>query len=139
MPLWALRISLGAVFLWFGALKLSGHSPVLALLRDAYGSLVTQPAYLALALFECALGAVLLSGFWRRQAAAMAALHLLGTMSILVVAPQLAFRPFFPVLTMTGEFVVKNLVLISAAVALVFDGGALRLPASRKPTPPPPH
>jgi len=33
-------------------------------------------------------------------------------------SPQTAFRPSFPILTMEGEFVVKNLVLIAAAGTL---------------------
>jgi uncharacterized membrane protein YphA (DoxX/SURF4 family) len=124
---WLLQGSLGAVYLWFGALKLTDHSPVHALLKAAYGSLVTQPLYLALALFEIALGLVLLTGTLRRWAALAAIFHLLGTFSILVVAPVVAFAPAFPALTMAGEFVVKNVVLIAAAGALLLER---RSPAS---------
>lgn len=119
--IWLLQGSLGAVYLWFGALKLTDHSPVHALLKAAYGSLVTQPLYVGLALFEIALGLVLLTGTLRRWAALAAIFHLLGTFSILVVAPVLAFAPAFPALTMAGEFVVKNVVLIAAAGALLLE------------------
>jgi putative oxidoreductase len=118
---WLLQGSLGAVYLWFGALKLTDHSPVHALLQAAYGSLVTQPLYVALALFEIALGLVLLTGTLRRWAALAAIFHLLGTFSILAVAPVLAFAPAFPALTMAGEFIVKNVVLIAAAGALLLE------------------
>jgi uncharacterized membrane protein YphA (DoxX/SURF4 family) len=119
--IWLLQGSLGAVYLWFGALKLTDHSPVHALLKAAYGSLVTQPLYVALAVFEIALGLVLLTGSLRRWAALAAIFHLLGTFSILVVAPVLAFAPAFPALTMAGEFIVKNVVLIAAAGALLLE------------------
>jgi uncharacterized membrane protein YphA (DoxX/SURF4 family) len=121
VPFWMLRASLGAVFFWFGALKLAGYSPVFDLLQRAYGNLVTKPAYLALALFEIGLGILLCAGLVRRWAATAAALHLTGTLTLVVVAPALIFAPSFPVLTLTGEFLAKNLVLIAAAVALVFD------------------
>jgi hypothetical protein len=39
-------------------------------------------------------------------------------MGVLVLSPQTTFLPHFPFLTMEGEFVVKNLVLLGAAGAL---------------------
>ena len=47
--------------------------------------------------------------------------HLIGTLSIIVIAPHVIFAPEFPVLTMEGEFVVKNLILISASLVLLLD------------------
>jgi uncharacterized membrane protein YkgB len=50
--------------------------------------------------------------------AAAVILHLVGTLSMLVSSPRIAFLPQFPFLTLEGEFVVKNLVLLAAAGAL---------------------
>lgn len=113
-----LRLSLGIVYLWFGALKLVGMSPVLELVRLTYPPFATAPLYVGLALFELGLGIVLLAGVWKRWAAPAAVFHLIGTFGVLVSAPQKAFLPNFPFLTMEGEFVVKNLVLLAAACAL---------------------
>ena len=119
-----LRWSLGLVYLWFGGLKLVNMSPVLDLVRGAYPPLAAVPLYCALTLFEVVVGGLLLAGVWTRWVAAGIVFHLLGTFSVLVTAPRLAFLPYFPFLTVEGEFVVKNLVLLAAAIALWtgFDG-----------------
>src|SRR5437870_5861001 len=107
--------SLGIVYLWFGALKLANLSPVLELIRRSSPLLAKAPFYNLLALSELVLGAMLLAGVWKRWTAASAVMHLIGTFSVVFASPQTAFRPSFPILTMDGEFVVKNLVLIAAA------------------------
>src|SRR3989454_6092580 len=110
--------SLGIVYLWFGALKLAHLSPVLELIRRTSPLLATAPFYNVLALSELVLGAMLLAGVWKRWTAASALMHLIGTFSVVFSSPQTAFRPAFPILTMEGEFVVKNLVLLAAAGTL---------------------
>src|SRR3989454_10730674 len=110
--------SLGIVYLWFGALKLAHLSPVLELIRRASPLLAKAPFYNLLAFSELALGAMLLAGVWKRWTAALAVMHLIGTFSVVFSSPQTAFRLSFPILTMEGEFVVKNLVLIAAAGTL---------------------
>lgn len=110
--------SLGIVYLWFGALKLAHLSPVLELIRRSSPLLAKAPFYNLLALSELVLGAMLLAGVWKRWTAASAVMHLIGTFSVVFASPQTAFRPSFPILTMEGEFVVKNLVLIAAAGTL---------------------
>ena len=110
--------SLSIVYLWFGALKLAHLSPVLELIRRSSPLLAKAPFYNLLALSELVLGAMLLAGVWKRWTAASAVMHLIGTFSVVFASPQTAFRPSFPILTMEGEFVVKNLVLIAAAGTL---------------------
>ena len=61
---------------------------------------------------------LLLTGAWIRTGAVAATLHLFGTFAIVVSSPRLLFQPWFPLLTIEGEFLVKNLVLLSAAAAL---------------------
>ena len=117
-----LRWSLGLVYLWFGALKLVGMSTVVELVRSAYPGFVAAPLYCALALFELAIGLALLAGLWTRWAAGATLLHLLGTFGVFFVAPRIAFLPSFPFLTLEGEFVLKNLVLLAAAVAIWCEG-----------------
>ena len=50
--------------------------------------------------------------------AAAVVFHLMGTFGVLIFSPHAAFYPWFPFLTMDGEFVIKNLVLMAAAVSL---------------------
>jgi putative oxidoreductase len=114
-----LRVSLGLVFLWFGALKVAGHS-------DAYG-LIAATVPVNPRLFVPALGAVeltlglgMLAGWARRLMPVAMIAHLSGTFLTFAAAPGRMFRGADPLLlTMTGEFVVKNLVLIGAAAVLL--------------------
>jgi putative oxidoreductase len=134
-PAWLLRVALGIVYLWFGALKLAGISPVEELVRSSYPLLGTFPLYLALTVFELGLGTLLLAGLWKRWTAAAVFFHLLGTFGVLVFAPHIAFYPWFPFLTIDGEFVIKNLVLMAAAVSLLV--GVARAPVSAEAKPGP--
>ncbi|MGH9159484.1 MAG: DUF417 family protein [Vicinamibacteraceae bacterium] len=115
---WLLRVSLGVVYVWFGGLKLVGMSPVTTLVRNAYPMFEALPIYVGLALFEVVLGIALLVGAWTRHAAAAAVLHLIATFGLLIASPRMVFQPWFPFLTMEGEFVMKNLVLLATAAAL---------------------
>jgi uncharacterized membrane protein YkgB len=46
-------------------------------------------------------------------------LHLFCTLSVAIIAPTVVFAPAFPVLTMDGEFLAKNLVLITAGLVVI--------------------
>jgi uncharacterized membrane protein YphA (DoxX/SURF4 family) len=116
----ALRISLGLVFLWFGLLKVFGDSPVAGLV----GATVpwVDPGLLVpvLGWIEVGLGLALLAGRPRRLALLAAAVHLSGTFLTFIEAPGQMIREGNPfLLTASGEFVLKNLVLICAALVLL--------------------
>ena len=115
----ALRISLALVFLWFGALKVTGDSPVLGLVSATVPWLEPALAMHLLGAVEVLLGFGLLLGRVQRLLLLALAAHLSGTFLTFFMAPQLMFRHGGPMLlTADGEFVVKNLVLISAALLL---------------------
>ena len=116
---WLLRISLAGVFFWFGMLKVTGSSPVVELLRNSFGFLASAPYLQLLGAGEVLIGLGLLVPRFSRAAAALMVIHLLSTLSLVFISPSLVFAPSFPVLTMQGEFLAKNLVLISAGLALV--------------------
>jgi uncharacterized membrane protein YkgB len=115
-----LRVSLGVVFIWFGALKFSDATPVGALVAKTVPFLPAHWFVPALGAFEVILGIGLLIG---RRLAIVALLmvgHLTGTFLVLITQPGEAFQHGNPLmLTMTGEFVVKNLVLITAGLVLI--------------------
>ncbi|GAA3010142.1 DoxX family protein [Actinokineospora diospyrosa] len=115
----ALRISLALVYLWFGVLKVIGQSPVEDLVR-ATMPWVHGPWLLpALGAVEIVLGLLLLAGTFRRLAPVAVAAHLAGTFLVFVQVPAMAVHDSNPLLlTATGEFVLKNLVLICAALAI---------------------
>jgi len=115
-----LRISLGVVFLWFGILKFTPVSPVAKLVADTLPFLPAQLLIPVLATFEVVLGILLLIGRWTPLVVLVMMAHLSGTFLVLVTQPAIAFQHGNPLeLTMTGEFVVKNVVLITAGLVLV--------------------
>ncbi|MFT7841460.1 DUF417 family protein [Saccharothrix sp. BKS2] len=115
-----LRGSLGVVFVWFGALKVAGATPVADLVARTVPWLDPGTFVLLLGVVEVVLGMALVAGRRLRWVALLVVLHLCGTFLTLVVQPTVAFRTGNPLLlTMTGEFVVKNLVLITAALAVM--------------------
>ena len=128
-----LRIGLGVVFLWFGALKFfPGASPAETLAArtieqlsgGAIGPAVSLPV---LATWESLIGLGLLAGRFMRATLFLLALQMLGTLTPLVIFPAETFAtfPFAP--TLEGQYIIKNVVLIGAAmvVGATVRGGRL--------------
>ena len=116
---WLVRISLAGVFFWFGMLKVTGSSPVVELLRNSFGFLASAPYLQLLGAGEVIIGVGLLVPRFSRAAAAIMVMHLFCTLGLAFISPSLVFAPSFPVLTMQGEFLAKNLVLISAGLSVI--------------------
>jgi len=73
-----LRVAVGAVFIWAGALKI-GHADVFAAQITAFGIVphaLIAPLALLLPLFEIVLGGYLIAGLYTRVAAVIAAIQL---------------------------------------------------------------
>lgn len=116
----ALRVLLGLVFVWFGALKVVGRSPVAGLVAQTLPFANPHVIMLVLGTTELVLGVVLICGVFARFALLVLAMHLAGTFSTFVVAPHLMFSGGDPLLlTGNGEFVLKNAVLIAATLVLI--------------------
>ncbi len=114
-----LRISIGMVFLWFGLLKVIGVSPVDDLVTAVISWVPPAISVPLVGLFEMVLGLALMSGLALRLTLLLLWLHLAGTFLVLVLRPDLAFQNGNPLfLTADGEFVIKNLVLISGGIAV---------------------
>ena len=119
-----LRVSLGIVFLWFGALKfLPGFSPAQDLAGATIAKLtlgVVEPkiAVEVLAVWETAIGVALVFGFHLRVALGLLFLQMAGTLTPLALFPSLTFTRFPLAPTMEGQYILKNLVLISAAIVV---------------------
>ena len=114
-----LRISLGVVFLWFGLLKIFDVSPVSVLVANTIYWFDPDVVVPALGVFEVFVGACLVAGRLMRIALPLLVLQMAGTFMVLVLLPDVAFRDGNPfLLTVEGEFVVKNLVLLSSALVI---------------------
>lgn len=128
-----LRISMGVVFFWFGALKLiPGLSPAETLIRESITFLPMALFLPFLAVWEMAIGLGFLSGRFMRLTILLLFLQMPGTISPVFLRPDLVFTQFPFGLTLEGQYIVKNLILISAALvigATVRGGGLIDDPA----------
>ncbi|MBI3631201.1 MAG: hypothetical protein HY221_02590 [Candidatus Sungbacteria bacterium] len=114
-----LRVCLGIVFLWFGALKIFGVSPVADLIRNAYPFTAQHHFLLTLGWWEALIGIGLMCKCALRATLGLLWLQMLGTLAALALAPWLFFaHGNIFLLTVEGEFVVKNFVLIAAGLVI---------------------
>jgi len=136
-----LRTSLGVVFLWFGALKFfPGMSPASDLAARtidvlSFGIVPANVSVPLLAGWECLIGVGLLFGIFMRATLLLLAVQMAGTLTPLVLFPSEVFThiPYAP--TLEGQYIIKNAVLISAAIVLgaTVRGGGLVAEKARVP------
>ncbi|RLM62990.1 hypothetical protein [Halorubrum sp. Atlit-26R] len=116
------RTAIGVVFIWFGALKVIGISPA--------GELVARTVYFfppevfvpVLGVWEVLIGLFFLSRPLIRLAILLLFIQLPGTFLPIVLLPDVVFTTFPYGLTVEGQYIVKNLVIIGAALVI---GGSL--------------
>ena len=126
----ALRISVGIVFTWFGTLKVLDVSPVSDLVASTVYWLDASWVVPTLGAMEVLVGLCLVTQRFLRLALLWFVIQLLGTFMVFLVLPQVAFSEGNPLLlTVEGEFVAKNLVLLAAG--LVVGASVPPLPSSR--------
>jgi putative oxidoreductase len=114
-----LRISLGIVFVWFGALKVAGVSAVGGLVAATVPFLDSAWFVPALGVVEIVIGLAFATGRLLRVVIPVFAAHIAGTFLVLITLPNVAFEGGNPLLlTAVGEFVVKNFVLLTAGLVV---------------------
>lgn len=119
-----LRIALAIVFLWFGALKLvPGLSPAEDLAGRTietltFGVVPIEVALPVLALWEVAIGVGLLIGRWMRVTLLLLFVQMLGTVTPLFLFPAETWVRFPIAPTLEGQYIIKNVVLVAAAIVL---------------------
>jgi len=119
-----LRLSVGVIFLWFGALKFfPGLSPAedLATLTIGvltFGQVPPRVALNFLAAWETAVGLGLIFGVLLRATLLLLWMQMLGALAPLFLFPDAVFNhiPYAP--TLEGQYIIKNLVLISAGIVV---------------------
>jgi uncharacterized membrane protein YkgB len=119
----ALRVSLALIFVWFGILKPLGLSPAEPLVEASvqWMPLFSPATWLGIiGWWEVAIGVTFLFRNTIRIAIALLALQMVGTFLPLVMLPQVTFQPGgFPYApTMEGQYIIKNLLIISAALVV---------------------
>ncbi|MGB5814385.1 MAG: DoxX family membrane protein [Thermoanaerobaculia bacterium] len=128
------RLALGLVFLWFGAIKfVPGWSPAADLAvrtidRLTFGMVGPETSLPVLAVWESAIGLGLLTGKFLRATLLLLFVQMLGTLTPLVIFPSETFVAFPYAPTLEGQYIVKNLVLVTAGIVVgaTVRGGQLR-------------
>ena len=119
-----LRISIGIVYFWFGALKFfQGLSPAEQLAmqtihRLTFGLISDHTNIMLLATWECLIGILLIAGKFIKPALILMLLHMVCTFTPFIFFPAETFRYMPYGLTLTGQYIVKNIVFIAAGIVL---------------------
>ncbi|MDN5204326.1 doxx family protein [Fulvivirgaceae bacterium BMA10] len=120
-----LRISIGIIYLWFGILKLFPHvSPAEDLAKDTislltFGEISGTISYTILAIWETAIGILLLFNRYLRITIIAALAHMSGTFAPLFILSETTFHELPTSLTLVGQYIMKNLVIVSALITII--------------------
>lgn len=133
-----LRVSLGLVFLVFGALKfVPGLSPAQDLaVRTVdtltFGLLPDGVGLLLVAGLETAIGVFLLTGWRLRVGVALLGLAMVGILAPLVLFPDRLFGPGFFAPTLEAQYVLKDVVLLAAGLVVAATAFSNRTPGNER-------
>jgi uncharacterized membrane protein YkgB len=117
-----LQLSLGIVFLWFGLLKFFDASPAEDIASKTltwltFGYVKAAVSLPILAAVECAIGLGIITKRLLKYVTPVLYLQMAGTMlPLLIFRSETWAAPFVP--TMEGQYIIKNIVLIAAALTL---------------------
>lgn len=130
----ALRIALGLVYVWFGVLKFfNGASPAAKLATDTMSALTfgAVPAGVSrplLATMETLIGLGFLSGRLPRLTAVVFLVQMAGAMSSVVLAHSEVWKSAPLVPTLAGQYVIKDLILLTGGLVVLTAPGRIRRP-----------
>ncbi len=118
-----LRISIGLIFVWFGVLKFwPGLSPADHLAAETidllfFGLITEDLARVLLATLETAIGIGLITGMFMRFTLLLLVGQMLGAVTPLFLFPEVTWSQLF-VPTLEGQYILKNIVVVSAALTI---------------------
>lgn len=120
-----LAISIGLIYIWFGALKFFPElSPAESLATETIDAMTFHllpdgMGYLMLAILEVAIGMGLMVGKQRRFFVIAALVHMVCTFVPIFAFPELSFKEAPYGFTIVGQYIMKNLVIIVALLILM--------------------
>ncbi|MGW0763589.1 DoxX family protein [Streptomyces sp. NPDC002814] len=120
----ALRIAIGIIYLWFGVPKLfPGTSPAESLAAETvekltFGIIGGTVASTLTGALEALIGILLISKKYLSLTSVMLLGHMVGTFTPLFIFPGKTWETFC-VGTLEGQYILKNLVIVAAAMAII--------------------
>jgi len=121
-PYRVLRISIGVIYLWFGVLKFFfGLSPAeqiasATIHQLTFGLLPDHIAIQTLAIWECAIGLLLISCKYMKATLLLMFVHMTFTFTPFVFFPHQTFSHLG--FTLLGQYIMKNIIIISGGMVL---------------------
>lgn len=117
------RFGLGGMFVWFGALKLAGQPTATTILAHTIFLGPPDAMVRVLGAWEVLIGVCLLWSPLVRIAIPLLLLRLAGTAAALVLRTDVCFAGAAWVPTLEGQYLIKDLLLLGAALVI---GGTVR-------------
>ena len=120
-----LSVFIGIIYLWFGLHKLfPGASPDAELARRSiayisHGVIPHPTGIVVLAIVEGLIGLALLTGYFTRIAVWVGIIHIVLTFTPLISEPATVWDNIPFNLTLTGQFIFKNLIILAALISLL--------------------
>lgn len=118
-----LRFSLAIIFIWFGYLKIIGASPAGDVVAATVFWFDPEVFIPVLGIWEVLIGLFLCFKKTVRVAILLLVFQMPGTFLPLIILPEVCFTEFPFKLSMEGQYIIKNLIIISAAIVV---GGSIR-------------
>ena len=118
------RLAFFIVYFWFGYLKVIGVSPAEGVVKGLFdalhmGSIINfDNFFYSLGVFEMIIGFGFLIGKFKKTILTLFLIHMFTTFGPMVFVPEDTWQSF-GVLTLEGQYIVKNLVFIVAGVYLL--------------------
>ncbi|WP_350284843.1 doxx family protein [uncultured Croceitalea sp.] len=124
-----LCVTIGVVYVWFGALKFfPGLSPAEELAKNTidqltFGVITDKLSVVLLAILEVGIGLSLIFDLYRKQVVLIALGHMVCTFLPLLFFPAQSFE-FAPVVpTLLGQYIGKNIIIMGALIILLREDG----------------
>jgi len=115
------RFGLFVVFFWFGALKVIGMSSASGVVERLFESTIPFMSFgtflILFGLFECLIGILFLIRGFERVVIPLLFIHMITTFGPLYFLPEETWSGFM-VPTLEGQYIIKNLLIIAAAVGI---------------------
>lgn len=122
-----LRISIGIIYLWFGALKFFPNlSPAESIATETVDCLTLHIlpknwGCFILAFCEILIGFLLIFNFYIKQTIVFAIIHMIFTFTPLFVFSDLSFTKPPYAFTLLGQYILKNIIIMAALLVIYPD------------------
>lgn len=117
----ATRWGLFIIFFWFGVLKVVGLSPASPLVQSLFEKTIPFMSFstfiIFFGLFEMIIGILFLIKGFERVVIPLLFVHMITTFMPLILITSVTWSGLF-VPTLEGQYIIKNLVIIAAAIGI---------------------